>query len=128
MTRDEIPKHEFKSKVIACVRDLSSIIDSIKRLVQKNAFQPSSIFNYQSGGNVYPRANGVAGADGMVSFVLDALKQGIYGGDAPRLHTVRSRMEKNQRQTILPPDLFQRFANDAFWQSRANLPKGVRIV
>lgn len=169
-----------EAKVIACVRDLSWIIDSIERLVQHNAFQPSSIFNYQAGGTVYSRANGVAASDGMVGFALDALKQGVYGGDAPGrlmivrygsltgnpaatlqaiydflgepcfdhdfehieyddrgfdakagtpgLHTVRAKVENNQRQTILPPDLFQRFADDAFWQTPANLPQGVRVV
>ena len=46
----------------------------------------------------------------------------------PGLHAVRSRIESSERQTILPPDLFQRFANDAFWENPASLPKGMRIV
>jgi sulfotransferase len=54
------------AKVIACVRDLPWVIDSIERLVQRNVFSPSSIFNYSSGGTVYTRANGVAGQNGMV--------------------------------------------------------------
>ena len=49
------------AKVIACVRELPWVIDSIERLVQRNVFSPSSIFNYSSGGTVYTRANGVAG-------------------------------------------------------------------
>src|ERR1700739_1156581 len=55
-----------EAKVIACVRELPWVIDSIERLVQRNVFSPSSIFNYSAGGTVYTRANGVAGADGMV--------------------------------------------------------------
>ena len=169
-----------EAKVIACVRHPSWIIDSIERLVQQNAFQPSLIFGYQGGGTVYTRANGVAGSDGMVGFAMDALKQAVYGGDAPGrlmlvryesligdpratlaaiydfldepafdhdfdhiayddkgfdakagtpgLHTVRPKIEVIERPTILPPDLFQRFTNDAFWQTPANLPKGVRIA
>lgn len=79
-----------ESKVIACVRNVAWIIDSIEHLVQKNAFEPSSIFNYQSGGTVYTRANGVAGSDGLVGFAYDALKQAIYGEEAPgRLLLVR---------------------------------------
>jgi len=54
------------AKVIACVRELPWVIDSIERLVQRNVFSPSSIFNYSAGGTVYTRANGVASADGMV--------------------------------------------------------------
>lgn len=78
------------SKVIACVRSVAWIVDSIERLVRKNAFQPSSIFGYQGGGTVYTRANGVAGSDGLVGFAYDALKQAIYGEEAPgRLLLVR---------------------------------------
>jgi sulfotransferase len=169
-----------KAKVIACVRHMSWIIDSIERLVQRNAFEPSSIFNYQSGGTVYTRANGVAGSDGLVGFAYDALKQAVYGGDAkgrlllvryesltqdpkavlkaiyaflgepafehdfehieyddrgfdakagtPGLHAVRPKIAPNTRKTLLPPDLFQRFENDAFWQDARNLPPGVRLI
>ena len=45
------------AKVIACVRELPWVVDSIERLIQRNVFSPSSIFNYSSGGTVYTRAN-----------------------------------------------------------------------
>ncbi len=35
---------------------------------------------------------------------------------APGLHDVRARVESSARKTILPPDLFNRFAPDAFWE------------
>lgn len=169
-----------EAKIIACVRDLPWIIDSIERLVQQNAFQPSSIFGYQGGGTVYTRANGVAGTDGMVGFALDAVRQAVYGDDAAGrlmlvrydslasnpgatlkaiydfigepvfdhdfehigyddrgfdakagtsgLHKLRPKIEARERRTILPPDLFQRFAHDAFWQEPGNLPAGLRLV
>lgn len=68
-----------KSKVIACVRDMPWVIDSIERIVQRNVFQPLSIFNYLSGGTVYSRADGVAGADGMVGYAYNALKEAYFG-------------------------------------------------
>ena len=34
----------------------------------------------------------------------------------PGLHTVRRKVEFIERQTVLPPGLFQRFANDMFWR------------
>ncbi len=37
------------AKVVACVRELSWVIDSIERLIQRNVFSPSSIFNYDPG-------------------------------------------------------------------------------
>lgn len=33
----------------------------------------------------------------------------------PNLHTVRRKVEWIDRQTVLPPELFERFTNDAFW-------------
>jgi sulfotransferase len=167
------------AKVIACVRHMPWIIDSIEQLVRKNAFQPSSIFNYQPGGTVYSRSEGLANGDGMVGFAYNALKEAYYGEDSanllllqyetltsdpgkamkaiydfigepafahdfnnvqydanefdlkagtPGLHTVRQKIAARERSTILPPDVFRRFENDAFWRdSKLNL-RGVRVV
>lgn len=71
------------AKVIACVRHMPWIIDSIERLVRRNAFQPSSIFNFQAGGTVYSRADGVAGGEGMVGYAYNALKEAYFGAEAP---------------------------------------------
>jgi len=77
------------AKVIACVRDVPWILDSIERLVQRNAFQPSGIFNYSPAGTVYTRANGIAGSDGMLGYAYDALKEAFYGEHADRLLLVQ---------------------------------------
>lgn len=167
------------SRVIACVREVPWIVDSLERLIRRNAFQPSSIFNYTAGGTVYTRANGIAGSDGMLGYAYDALKEAFHGEHAdrlllvqyetltrepakvlraiydflgepafrhdtehvdydaeafdakagtPGLHAVRPRVETNERPSILPPDLFQRFAGDAFWRDPKLNPRGVRIV
>jgi sulfotransferase len=71
------------------VRDLPWVIDSIERLVQRNVFSPSSIFNYSAGGTVYTRANGVAGQDGMVGAPYDALKQACLSAQRERLLLVQ---------------------------------------
>ncbi len=167
------------ARVIACVRHLPWIVDSLERLVQRNIFSPSSIFGFSPGGTVYTRANAVANSDGLVGFAYDALKQACFGAQAdrlllvqyetlvshparalrviyefiaeapfehdfehvdydvtefdkragtPGLHTVRGRVHAEPRQTLLPPDLFQRFANDAFWHDPKRLPEGLRVV
>ncbi|MEI7913713.1 MAG: sulfotransferase [Mycobacteriaceae bacterium] len=167
------------AKVIACVRDVSWVVDSIERLVQRNVFSPSSIFNYSAGGTVYTRANAVVAPDGMVGGPYDALKQAAYGAQrdrlllvqydtlttdpartmhaiydfigepyfehdfdhvdydvrefderagTPGLHTVRSTVKAEQRETLLPPELFKRFTNDAFWRDPQRTPAGLRIV
>jgi sulfotransferase len=46
----------------------------------------------------------------------------------PTLHRVRGAVKAEPRTTVLPPDLFQRFANDAFWQDLARRPAGLRVV
>ncbi|MBS9532117.1 sulfotransferase [Mycobacterium sp. M1] len=168
-----------ESKVIACVRDLPWVVDSIERLIQKNVFSPSSIFNFSAGGTVYTRANGVVGQDGMVGAPYDMLKQACYGAQrdrlllvqyetlttapsrvmnaiydfidepyfphdfdnvdydvtefderagTPGLHTVHGQVRAVPRETVLPPDLFNRFVNDAFWRDPANIPADLRVV
>ena len=170
-----------QSKIIACVRDMPWIIDSIERLVDKNVFQPSSIFNYLSGGTVYSRVDGVAGGNGMVGYAFNALKQAYFGEHAPTqmmliqyetlvsdpehalkeiyafigepnfkhdfnkiefdvaefdqragtpgLHTVGSKVKEHKRNTILPPDIFSRFEQDAFWRNQDVVKKyKVKVV
>lgn len=89
------------SKVIACVRDVSWIVDSVERLVLKNTFSPSSIFNYQSGGTVYTRADAVANGDGMLGFAYNALKQAFYGPHANHLMLVQYETLVNKPQEAL---------------------------
>lgn len=74
-----------RSKLIACVRHMPWIIDSIERIVQRNVFQPSIMFDYQPGGTVYSRAEGVAGASGLVGYSYNALKEAFFGQNAGRM-------------------------------------------
>jgi sulfotransferase len=46
----------------------------------------------------------------------------------PGLHTVRGRVSAEPRETLLPPDLFNRFINDAFWSDPKRIPAGLRVV
>ena len=169
-----------QSKVIACVRDMPWIIDSIERIIQKNVFQPSSIFGYLAGGTVYSRAEGVAKGDGMVGYAFNALKEAYFGdyapgrlmllqyetlvsdpqkaiaalyqfiGEAtythdfeniefdasefdhkagtPGLHHVRRKVTHSERASVLPPDIFSRYINDAFWRDQSRHREGVLIV
>ncbi len=168
-----------EAKVIACVRELPWVVDSIERLVQRNVFSPSSIFNFNPGGTVYTRANGVVGSDGLVGGPYDALKQACYGAQrdrlllvqyetltsdptkamqaiyeflgeptfehefdnieydvtefderagTPGLHTVGRTVRAEPRASLLPPDLFRRFVNDAFWRDPNRIPEGLKVV
>lgn len=50
------------------------------------------------------------------------------GVDTPGLHTVRLQVKAAPCKTLLPPDLFQCFANDTFWRDPMRRPKCLHIV
>jgi sulfotransferase len=179
-TRLEPLRHLFpRSKIIACVRHVSWVIDSIERLVRRNIFQPSGIFNYKPDGTVYSRAEGLAKGDGLVGFSHNAVKQAYYSDDpsnlmllrfetltseparaiaavyafigepaydhdfnnvqyeadefdrrlgTPGLHTVRQKVEPVVRASVLPPDLFRRYQDEAFWLDSALNLRKVKVV
>lgn len=77
------------SKVIACVRDVPWIVDSIEQLVRKNALSPSSMFNFKAGTTVYTRADMVANGDGMLGYPYNALKEAFYGEHTQHLMLVQ---------------------------------------
>ena len=167
------------AKVICCVRHVPWIVDSLERLVRRNKFEPSRIFNFDPGGTVYARAEGLGTGTGMVGFAWNALREAFYGehadrlllvtyetlttdpkralaaiydfiGEAPfphdfdnvtfdavdfdarlgtpGLHTVGKVVRPQERETILPPDLFRRVEADSFWRDPAMNRHGVRIV
>ncbi len=167
------------AKVICCVRHISWIMDSIERLVRKNAFELSGMFGYEPGNTVFMRVNRLASSDGMVGYAMDVLKEGFFGEHAsrlmlveyqaltrapkatldyiyqfigeppfdhdfdnveyqadefdlalgtPGLHTVRRKVEWVERETVLPPELFNRFANDMFWRAPGANIRNVPVI
>jgi sulfotransferase len=50
------------------------------------------------------------------------------GLGSPGLHTVRRRVEFVERKSVLPPDLFARFENDAFWMNPDLNVHGVPVI
>lgn len=74
-----------QAKVICCVRDVPWIIDSIERLIRQNRWELSKIFDFDPGGTVYSRAEGLTSRNGMLGFALNALKQAMHSGESDRL-------------------------------------------
>jgi sulfotransferase len=74
-----------QAKVICCVRHVPWILDSIERLIRHNSLQPSKIFNFEPGGTVYSRVEGLGSGSGMVGFAWNALREAFYGEQADRL-------------------------------------------
>ncbi|TQV78646.1 sulfotransferase family protein [Denitrobaculum tricleocarpae] len=156
-----------ETKVICCVRNPAWILDSVERLLRKNALDVSRLFgNSAERATVFSRAETLLNPGRMIGFPWSALKDAYYSAESdslllvdyellasrPRevlaliydfigepafehdfedvtyeqeqfdqqlltknLHTVRGKVELTPRQSILPPDLFKRCQNLAFW-------------
>jgi sulfotransferase len=74
-----------EARFICCVRDIAWIMDSVERLVRRNAFELSGMFGFEAGGTVYSRIGRLASSDGLVGYALDALREAFFGEQASRL-------------------------------------------
>lgn len=156
-----------QAKVIACVRNVAWVMDSIEKLYRANPYENTKLFGDDTERNtVYSRVETLAQRNRLVGFAWAALKDAFYGEharsllvveydllaqspervlrlvydfleepwyahdfndiqyDAPEfddalglkgLHTVRPKIALQPRATILPPDLFEQYANLSFW-------------
>ena len=156
-----------QAKVIACVRNVAWIMDSIEKIYRANPFENTKLYNDDIERNtVYSRVETLAQRNRLVGFAWAALKDAYYGQhakslllieydllaeapekvmrlvydfldepwyphdfnnvqyDAPEfdqalgldgLHRVRSKVAAQPRKTILPPDLFSKYASLSFW-------------
>ena len=76
--------------VICCVREVSWIIDSVERLVRKNALQPSRMFSLRSAGSVYSRVDELMDPEhGLVGLPWRTLREAWFGEHAERIIVVR---------------------------------------
>ncbi|MHC5717804.1 MAG: sulfotransferase family protein [Nostoc sp.] len=67
------------SKVICCVRNVAWIMDSIERLIRKNAFDVSRMFNNAGErSTVYTRTEALSQGGRLVGFAYNALKEAFY--------------------------------------------------
>ena len=161
-----------QAKVIACVRNLSWVLDSMERLVRNHPIGVSKVFRFDTNTTVYSRVEALTDPRGMVGFAFQAVKDAFYGNYAPGqlllltyeslvrdpaaavravyefigepwfdhdfdnveynanefdervgmpgLHTVRPKLQAIERTPILPLEIFNRFAREAFWLDPKN--------
>jgi sulfotransferase len=74
-----------QAKVICCVRDLPWVLESIERIIRENTFELSRIFDFDPGGTVYSRTDGLTARGGMVGQAYNALKQAVHSAEANRI-------------------------------------------
>jgi len=77
------------AKVICCVRPVAEIIDSIERLLERNALETSALFGFKADGNLVTRAEYTKSPKGIVGNALNNLKEAYYGRFSDRLLLVR---------------------------------------
>lgn len=77
------------ARVILCVRNPAWVIDSIERLVRRNPLLPSGIFGHDPGGTVYSRVEALVGANGMVGFAMNAVREAVFSAERGRLLLLR---------------------------------------
>jgi sulfotransferase len=74
------------SKVICCVRNVAWIMDSVERLIRKNAFDVSRLFNHPGErSTVYTRTEALSQGGRLVGFAYNALKEAFYSEDSASL-------------------------------------------
>jgi sulfotransferase len=97
-------------RMICCVRNPAWIIDSVERLTQRNKFEPSKIFNFDPGGTVYSRADGLSSGSGMFGFALNALREAfrsavtraLRDADRKSARYARGNLRLYQRAAVSP--------------------------
>src|ERR1051325_5939299 len=73
------------AKIIACVRHIPWIVDSIERLVRSNKLEPTKMFGFEVGGTVYNRFDALASSNGMVGYAYHALREAFFSEQSDRM-------------------------------------------
>ena len=99
------------SKVIACVRNVAWVMDSIERRYRSNPYEITRLFNDDTERNtVYSRVDTLAQRNRLVGFPWAALKEAFYGEQAASLLLVEYDLLANAPQKVLP--LIYRFLGE----------------
>lgn len=78
-----------EAKVIACVRNVAWVLDSLERLYQRAAFENTRLFNDEGERNtIYSRVETLAQRNRLVGFAYAATKEAYYGEHAASMLVV----------------------------------------
>ncbi len=92
-----------ESKMICCVRNPAWVMDSVERLIRKNAFDVSRIFNNaQERSTVYTRADALLNPHRMIGFAWSALKEAYYSENSDMLLLVDYDLLASRPGEVLP--------------------------
>src|SRR6201986_4862332 len=68
-----------QAKVIACVRQLSWVLDSMERLVRRQPAGVRKVFRFDTNTTVHSRVEALTDPRGMVWFAFQSIKDAFYG-------------------------------------------------
>ncbi len=91
-----------ESKVIACVRNVSWVMDSIERRFRENLYENTILFSNQERKTVYSRLHALAGNDRLVGFAWAALREAYYGEQASSLLIVDYDLLAQAPEKVVP--------------------------
>ena len=92
-----------ETKVICCVRNPAWVMDSVERLVRKNAFDVSRMFNTAAErATVYSRADALLHPGRMIGFAWSALKEAYYGEDSDMMLLVDYDLLASRPAEVMP--------------------------
>jgi sulfotransferase len=77
-----------EARVIACVRDLAWVIDSVERLVRREPLIASRMFTPETAMNVFTRVEHIAGPRGLVGFPAGCVQEAYFGEFSRKLIVV----------------------------------------
>ena len=103
-----------QAKVIACVRDIPWVMDSLERRVRDNPYHFTRLFGPMNHGTVYSRVEMLMGHDAMVGRAWSGLKEAFYGDEAGALLVVEYEYLSRMPEKVLK--LVYQFINEPWYE------------
>lgn len=102
------------AKIIACVRNVAWVMDSIERLYRANPYENTRLFGNMQRSTVYNRLEGLAQHDQLVGFAWSALREAFYGEQSASLLVLDYELLAQAPQKLLP--LLYQFIDEPFFE------------
>ncbi|MBY0573359.1 MAG: sulfotransferase [Undibacterium sp.] len=91
------------AKVIACVRNVAWVMDSIERQFRSNPYENTKLFGNNMGrSTVYQRCEGLAQHEQLVGFAWAALREAFYGENAKSLLVIDYELLSQVPEKVIP--------------------------
>jgi sulfotransferase len=91
-----------QAKVIACVRDVSWVMDSLERRVRANPYHFTRLFGPNNQGTVYSRVESLMHNESLVGRAWSGLKEAFYGEQAASLLVIDYELLSRAPVKVLP--------------------------